>query len=172
MVRKIRIRQEQKKTGIPKTKHKDNRCGCRQCGAPNWSKQHICPVRTAESRNCRKKGHYEKMCKLPKKKHYVDKASSSAEEDNWDYSKVQTVNSNNKRRSFFHGTLLVMNAPTKLMIDSGSSITFIPQRLFKDISEVEKLNTNYKDVNDKKNRFIGQTKSTVKTINTTLQLLC
>ena len=32
-------------------KYKDNRCG--QCGAPNWLRQHVCPARTTEYRNCR-----------------------------------------------------------------------------------------------------------------------
>ena len=44
------------------------------------------------------------------------------------------------------------------------------QRLFNDISEVTKLNTNYKDVNDNKIEFQGQTIATVKTNNTTIKL--
>ena len=56
------------------------------------------------------------------------------------------------------------------IIDSGSPVTLIPQKLFKDTSEVTKLNTSYKDVNDNKIEFRGQTLATVKTNNTTLQL--
>ena len=47
----------------------------------------------------------------------------------------------------------------------------IPQRLFNVISEVKKFNINYHDVNDNKMQFIGQTIATVKTTNTTLQLM-
>ena len=42
------------------------------------------------------------------------------------------------------------------------------QRHFR--SEVTKLNTNFKDVNDNQIEFIGQTKATVRNYNTTLQL--
>ena len=60
--------------------YQDNRCG--QCGAPKWTGQHICPTNPVECRNCRKRGHYEKMCRIPKRIQYVGKTTSSAEEDN------------------------------------------------------------------------------------------
>ena len=158
-----------KRPEYQKQKYKDNRCG--QCGAPNWSRQHICPARTVECRNCKKKGHYEKMCRLPKRIQYVDKISSSAEEDDWDYNKIQSINNNKKKKEdFFHATLLFNDVPIKIIIDSGSPVTLIPQKLFKDFSEVTKLNTSYKDVNDNKIEFRGQTLATVKLNNTTLQL--
>ena len=46
-------------------KQRDNRCG--QCGAPNWTGQHICPAKMAECRNCKRRGHYEKMCRSTKR---------------------------------------------------------------------------------------------------------
>ena len=41
----------------PREKCKDKRCG--QCGAPNWTRQHTCPARTAECRNCNRKGNFK-----------------------------------------------------------------------------------------------------------------
>ena len=64
---------------------------------------------------------------------------------------------------------MVNNAPIKFIIDSGSPVTLIPQRLFTKITEVEELKTNYKDVNDNKIDFLGQTKALVKTNSTTIQ---
>ena len=101
------------------------------------------------------------MCRLPKKIKNVDKASSSGAENNWDYNKIQSINNN---------TLLVDDVPIKFIIDSGSPVTLIPQRLFNDISEETKLNTNYNDVNDNKVEFPEQTNATVNTNNKTLQL--
>ena len=100
----------------------------------------------------------------------MDKVSSSAEEDNWDYNKIQRINNNKKNGEYLHATLLVNNAPIKFIIDSGSPVTLIPQRLFNKITEVEELKTNYKDVNDNKIDFLGQTKALVKTNSKTLQL--
>ena len=161
-----------KRPEYQKQRYKDNRGG--QCGAPNWSRQHICPAGTVECRNCRKKGHYEKMCRLPKKIQHVDKASSSAEEDNWDYIKIQSISNNKKtREDFFHATLLDNDLPIKFIIESRSPATLLPQRLFNDISEVTKLNTSYtsyKDVNDNKIEFLVQTTATVKTNNMTIQV--
>ena len=129
------------------------------------------PARTAECRTYRKKRHYEKECRLPKKIEYVDKASSLADEDNCVYNMIQNKNNNKKKGDYFHATLLVSDALMKIIIDSRSPVTLIPQCLFNDISEVTKLNSSYKDVNDNKVEFLGQTKATVTTNITALQLL-
>ena len=65
---------------------------------------------------------------------------------------------------------MVNNAPINFIIDSGSPVTLTPQSLFNEITRVEKMNTDYKDVNDNKIEFVGQTNATVKTNKTTLQL--
>ena len=62
------------------------------------------------------------------------------------------------------------NAPIKFIIDSGSPVTLIPQRLFNEIAKVEKMNNDYKNVNDNKIESIGQTNATVKINTSTLQL--
>ena len=96
MDRKNRCRQNEK-TGISKTKSKDNRCG--QCGAPNWSRQHICPAKSAECRKCKRRGHYEEMCRSMRRVQYVDKTTSSAE-DNWDYDKIQRIENTKQKKGF------------------------------------------------------------------------
>ena len=65
---------------------------------------------------------------------------------------------------------MVNDVPIKFRIDSGSPVTLIPQRLFNDTSEVTKLNTSYKDVNDNKTESRGQTTATVKTNKMMIQL--
>ena len=103
-----------------------------------------------------------KICRLPEKIQYVDKASSSTDENNWDYNKIESINNTNKKRGdYFHATLFVNKVSTKLIIDSESSVTPIPQRLFDDISEVTKSNPSYKE-NDTKIEFLKQTRATVK----------
>ena len=135
-----------------KERYKDNRCG--QCGTPNGTRQHICPAESVECRNCKKRGHYEKMCRIPKKIQHVDKTTSSAEEDNWDYDNIQRINNNKKKNDYIYVNLLVNNAPIKFIIDCGSPVTLIPKRLFNEITKVEKMNNDYKDVNDNKIEFI------------------
>ena len=110
------------------------------------------------------------MCPIPKRIQHVDKTTSSAEEDNWDYDKIQRINNSKKKNDYIYVTLLVNNAPIKFIIDSGSPVTLIPKCLFNEITKVEKMNNDYKDVNDNKIEFIGQTNATVKTNTSTLQL--
>ena len=117
----------------------------------------------------RRKDTTKKKCRLPRKIQHVDKASSSAEEDNWDYNKIQSID-NEKKGDYFHVTLLVNNAPIKFIVDSGSPVTLKAQRLFNEITKVEKLETNYKDVNNNTIEFVGSTEAMVRTNNTTLQL--
>ena len=49
-------------------------------------------------------------------------------------------------------------------------MTLIPQRLFNKTTKVEKINTDYKDVNDNKIEFVGQTNATMKTNTTAIKL--
>ena len=94
----------------------------------------------------------------------MDKASSSsAEEENCDYNKIQSISSNKKGITFTKHYWL--KTRQKIIKDSRTPVTLKPQRLFNENS-VEKLNINYKDVNDNKIEFIGQTKATVRTNNT------
>ena len=147
-----------------KERYKDNRCG--QCGTQNWTRQHICPAKSSECRICKKRGHYEKMCRIAKRIQHVDKTTSSAEEDNWDYDEIQRIKNSKKKNDYIYVTLLVNNATKKFIIDSGSPVTLIPN----EITKVQKMNNDYKDVNDNKIEFIEQTNATVKTNTTTLQL--
>ena len=64
---------------------------------------------------------------------------------------------------------MAIDLPIEFIIDSGSPVTQIPQRLFNDTSEVTRLNTSYKDVNDK-TEFRGQTTATVRTNKMMIQL--
>ena len=107
-----------RRTENQRYKQRDNRCG--QCAAPNWTRQHMCPAKTAECRNCKRR---QKMCISAKRVHYIEKKTSSAEEDNWDYDKIQRINENKQKKDFYNATLLVNNVPIKFIIDSGSPVT-------------------------------------------------
>ena len=114
-----------------RNKQRDNRC--EQCGAPNWTRQHVCPAKMAKCRNCKRTGHYEKRCRSAKRVQYIKKTTSSAEEDDWDYDKIQRTNDNKQKKDFYIATLLVNNVPKKFIKDSGSPVTLIPECLFNDI---------------------------------------
>ena len=156
------------RTEYQNQKPKDNRCG--QCGAPNWSRQHTCPAKTAEYRNCKRRGHYEKMCRSLKRVQYIDRTISLAEENNWEYKRIQRIDITKQRKGFYNATLLVNNVPIKFIIDSGSPVTLIPGCLFSKITPNEPLKATYKDVNNRKINFVGQTKATVKTNKETIEL--
>ena len=85
------------------------------------------------------------MCRLPKKIQYVDKASSSADVDTWEYNKKPSINNNNndnnKKGDYFHTTLLVNDVPIKFVKKHRiTSYTNTPTP-FNDISKVTRLNT-------------------------------
>ena len=129
--------QKEQRPEYQKQKSKDKRCG--QSGAPNWSRQHICPAKTAECRNCKRRGHYGKMCKSVKRVQNVDRTTSSAEEDNWEYDRIQRIDNTKLKKDFYNATLLVNNVPIKFIIDSGSTVTLSPECLFSKITPIEPL---------------------------------
>ena len=49
---------------------------------------------------------------------YVEKTTFSAEEDNWDYEKIQRIENTKQKKDFYNATLLVNNVPIKFIIDS------------------------------------------------------
>ena len=52
------------KRKIDKTgKKKISNRNCHFCGKPNWSLEHNCPARRAQCNNCKKMGHFAKVCK-------------------------------------------------------------------------------------------------------------
>ena len=126
-----------KRPDYQKQKSKDNRCG--QCGAPNWTRKHICPAKSAECRKFKRRGHNEKMCRPMRRVRYVDKTTSSAKEDNWDYEKIQRIENTKQKKDFYNATLLVNNVQIKFIIDSGSPVTLIPECLFNKIPPIEPL---------------------------------
>ena len=151
-----------------KNKQRDNRCG--QCGAPNWTRQHICPAKMAECRNCKRRGHYEKLCRSTKRVQYIEKTTSSAEEDKWDYNRIQRINDKEQKKDFYNATLLVNNVPIKFIIDSGSPVTLIPECLFNEITTIKPLKTTYKVVSNQRIEFTRQTNALVKTNKETIEL--
>ena len=109
-----------------------DRCGL--CGAPSWSRQHVCPAKMAECRNCKTRGHYEKMCKSTIRVQYVDRTTSSAEGDYWEHHRIHKKNNTTQKKGFHNATLLVKNVQIKIIIDSSSPVTLIPECLFNKIT--------------------------------------
>ena len=88
---------------------------------------------------------------------YVDKTTSSPEEDNWYYDKIQRIENTKQKKGFYNATLLVNNVLIKFIIDSVSPECILPECLFSKITPIEPLKTTYKDVNNQKINFTGQT---------------
>ena len=65
---------------------------------------------------------------------------------------------------------MVNNVPIKLIKDSGSPVTLIPECLFNDITTIKPLKTTYKDVNNQRIEFTGQTNALVKTNKEIIEL--
>ena len=105
-----------------------------------------------------------------KRVQYVERTTSSAEEGNWDYDRIQKINDTKQKKGFYNATLVVNNVPIKFMIDSGSQFTHFPEGLISKILPLEPLKTTYKDVNNQKIDFVGQPKSTVKANKETIRL--
>ena len=110
------------------------------------------------------------LCRSTKRVQYIEKTTSSAEEDNWDYNRIQRINDKEQKKDFYNATLLINNVPIKFIIDSGSPVTLIPECLFNDITTIKPLKTTYKDVNNQRIEFTGQTNALVKTNKETIEL--
>ena len=125
----------------------------------------------AECRNYKRRGHYKKICRSRKQVQYVERTKSSTEDDNWEYDRIQKIKNKKQKKGIYNVTLLVNNVPIKFIIDSGPTVTLLPEFLFNKITPIEPLKINNKDLNCRKINFTGQTKATVKTNKETIEVL-
>ena len=93
----------------------------------------------------------------------MERATLSAEENNWDYDKIQNIKYTKHKKGFYHETLLGSDIPIKIIIDSGSRVTLIPDCLFNKITKMKPLETNYKNVITQKIEFTAETTAMVRT---------
>ena len=139
---------------------------CNRCGAPNWSRQHECPDRGKKCAKCGKIGHFAKSCRSNKKIYHIqDEETGSAEKDECApvtiHSIEQKIHSTQPTSisgpEFFTLKALVNNGPINFIIDSGSPVTLIPKSLFDNITPLQPLETEHRDVNDNRINFEGET---------------
>ena len=163
--RKTKITKEQ-----PEKPAKLKKVDCNRCGAPNWSRQHECPAREKKCAKCGKNGHFAKCCRANRKvNHLMEGETSSAGEDYWTPNTIHSVkqkihstrSTNNNGPQFFTITALVINRPIKFIVDSGSPVTLISKSHLNKIIPLRPLETEYRDVNDRRIRLEGKTTAKV-----------
>ena len=90
-------------------KKKFSNRSCRFCGKPNWSLEHVCPARKAQCKNCRKMGHFAKVCKSKTVSRVTEAVSSDSNTEPWpEIDHIQSVNGIN--RVDFYKTILLSTA--------------------------------------------------------------
>ena len=138
---------------------------CNNCGAPNWSRQHECTAREKKCAKCGKRGHFAKCCRSNKKVNHIRDEETSSAEDEWSPDTIHSIkqkihstqSTNISGPEFFTLTSLVNDRPIKFIIDRGSPATVIPKSQFKNITPLQPLETEYRDVNDNRINFEGKT---------------
>ena len=142
-------------------KRKISNRNCRFCGKPNWSLEHICPARRAQCNNCKKMGHFDKVCKSKTVSRVAEAISSDSNTEPWpEIDHIQSVNGIN-RVDFYKAILLVHGQPIEFIIDTGSPVTIIPPII--NPIEMKKTTKTFVDVNKNPIKFKGEAMVEVKT---------
>ena len=93
---------------------------CHFCGKPNWSLEHICPARRSQCNNCKKMGHFAKVCKSKTVNRIQKESSTDSNTESWpEIDHIQAVNGINWI-DFYKAILLVQGQPIEFVIDTGS----------------------------------------------------
>ena len=126
-------------------KRKISNRNCRFCGKPNWSLEHICPARRAQCNNCKKMGHFAKVCKSKTVSRVAEAISSDSNTEPWpEIDHIQSVNGINGV-DFYKAILMVHGQPIEFIIDTGSPVTIIPPII--NPIEMKKTTKTFVDVN-------------------------
>ena len=134
---------------------------CHFCGKPNWSLDHICPTRRAQCNNCKKMGHFAKVCKSKTVSRIQKEPTTDSNPESWpEIDHIQSVNGIN-RIDFYKAILLVQGHPIEFIIDTGSTVTIIP--LIISPIEVHKTTKSFVDVNNTPLKLKGEAMVEVKT---------
>ena len=127
---------------------------CSFCGKPNWSREHICPARKAECNNCKKMGHFAKVCKSKTVSRVKEATSSGTNTEPWpEIDHIQSVSGVN-RVDFYKAILFVQGQPKEFIIDTGSPVTIIPPKITS--TEIKKTTKTFVDVNKNPIKFKGE----------------
>ena len=133
---------------------------CHFSGKPKWSLEHVCPARRAQCNNCKKMGHFAKVCES-KTVSRVQKESSDSNTESWpEIDHIQSVNGRN-RIEFYKGILLVQGQPIEFIIDTGSPVTIISPII--NTAEIHKTTKSFVDANKNPIKFKGEAMVEVKT---------
>ena len=136
---------------------------CHFCGKPNWSLEPICPARRAQCNNCKKMGHFAKMCKSKTVSRIQKEPSThSNTESGPEIDHVQSVNGINWI-DFYKAILLVQGQPIEFIIDTGSPVTIIPPIIIGNTQNHEKLCRRKQKSNNIQRRGHGRSEKGKKT---------
>ena len=145
-------------------KRKISNKNCRFCGKPNWSMGHVCPARRSQCNNCKKMGHFAKVCKSKTVSRITEAVSSGSNTEPWpEIDHIQSVNGINQV-DFYKTILLVHGQPIEFIIDTGSPVTIIPQIIKP--KEIKATSKCFVDVNKNPIKFQGEAMVEVRTEKT------
>ena len=146
---------------------KNTERNCHFCGKSNWTPDYICPERKAKCNNCKKSGHFAKVCRS-RTVNRIQEENTGSNTESWreiDY--IQSVNGIN-RVDFYKAILLVNGQPIEFIIDTGSPVTIIPPIITP--KQIEATSKCFVDVNKNPIEFKGEAIVEVKTEKTKVML--
>ena len=102
--------QTRKRRSLLPDKKMPNR-NCSFWEKPKWSQEHICPARRAQCNNCKKMGHFAKVCKPKTVNRISEVLTTGSNTESWpEIDHIQYVNGIN-RVDFYKTILLVLRQP-------------------------------------------------------------
>ena len=148
---------------------------CKFCNAPNWNPTHKCPALGKLCNNCRKKGHFARVCRQRESykrkvrnvtEDEIEVIGGESDESRTSIHRIEGIYRITDRNKYLTTIVKVNGIEKEFIVDTGSPFSIMPvdENIMKR-TEILQVEHRYQDVNKNEVKFRGKLQADIENEN-------